>query len=58
MYKQKKWSIYIMCGDTKAYLRKEMTTQEAIKWLDDNCDVKETNWFMHGIGTQVFCESK
>lgn len=58
MYNQKKWNIYIMANDHKIYLRKGMTTMEAIKWLEDNCITKNTDYFMHGTGIQAFCESK
>lgn len=54
--KPKKWNIYIMAGNLKIYLRKAMTTNEAIKWLSANCKTDNGNHFM--CGTQVFCESK
>jgi hypothetical protein len=56
MAKQYKWNVYVMAGNTKFYLRKQMTTQEAIKWLDANCEHKNGNNFM--CGHQVFCERK
>lgn len=58
MYNQKKWNIYMMANDHKIYLRKALTTLEAISWLKENCKVKDTDYFMHGTQTQVFCECK
>lgn len=55
-HKQKKWSIYIMLGNLKIYLRKSMTTTEIIKWLTNHCKMVNTDYFMCGM--QVFCESK
>lgn len=55
-YKQKKWNAYIMAGRIKLYLRKGMTTNEAIKWLQQNCKIINTDYFM--CGTQVFCERR
>lgn len=55
-YKQKKWNVYIMAGNLKIYLRKAMTTMEAVKWLQQNCKHVNTDYFM--CGTQVFCECK
>lgn len=54
MHNQKKWNIYIMVDNHKFYLRKEMTTLEAINWLKENCKVHNTDYFM--CDTQVFCE--
>lgn len=56
MNKQKKWNVCIMAKDSKIYLRKAMTTMEAVKWLEANCKMKNNNYFM--CDTQVFCESK
>lgn len=56
MTKQKKWNAYIMAGGIKVYLRKAMTTLEAVKWLEDNCKADNGNHFM--CGTQVFCECR
>lgn len=56
MARQYKWNVYVMAGNMKFYLRKQMTTQEAIKWLDANCEHKNGNNFM--CGHQVFCERK
>lgn len=54
----KKWNIYfIFCGK-KNYLRRGITTLAAVSWLNKNCHAKETNFFMHGTGIQIFCESK
>ena len=50
------WSIYIMLGNLKIYLRKSITTTEAVNWLQAKCKHNNSNYFMHG--TQVFCESK
>lgn len=52
----KQWSIYIMVGNLRIYLRKTMTTLEAVKWLKDNCKADNANYFMYG--RQVFCECK
>ena len=54
--KPKKWNVYIMAGNTKIYLRKSMTTMEAIKWLEQNCKSVNADYFM--CETQVFCECK
>lgn len=54
--KQKFWSTYIMVLNHKIYLRKSMTTMEAIKWLKENCKMSGTDYFM--CGNQVFCECK
>ena len=54
--KQPVWNVYIMAGNTKIYLRKGMTTSEAIKWLQQNCKTINTDYFM--CGTQVFCERR
>lgn len=56
MTRQKKWNTYIMAGNLKVYLRKAMTTLEAVKWLEDNCKADNGNHFM--CGTQVFCECR
>lgn len=56
MHNPKKWNAYIMIGNLKIYLRKAMTTLEAVKWLRKNCKVENTNYFMCGM--QVFCECK
>ena len=56
MYNKKKWNVYIMVGNLKIYLRKALTTIEAVKWLQDNCKADNGNHFMYG--TQVFCECK
>ena len=56
MCKQKKWNIYIMASNHKFYLRKGMTTLEAINWLKENCKVHNNDYFM--CDTQVFCECK
>ena len=53
---KKKWNIYIMAGNSKIYLRKSMTTNEAADWLERNCSVNNTDYFM--CGTKVFCECK
>jgi hypothetical protein len=53
---QKHWAVYIMAGNLKIYLRKAMTTNEAVKWLQQNCKIVNTDYFM--CGTQVFCECK
>lgn len=55
-YKHKKWNVYIMAGNLKIYLRKAMTTMEAVNWLQQNCKHVNTDYFM--CGTQVFCECK
>lgn len=55
---KKKWNVYIMVGNLKIYLRKHMTIMEVIKWIDDNCNVDKTNYFMRGSDTEVFCESR
>lgn len=54
----KKWNIYLVCNGEKKYLCKGVTTLAAVNWLNKNCRAKETNFFMHGTGTQIFCESK
>ena len=54
----KKWNIYFICGGKKNYLRRGITTLAAVSWLNKNCHAKETNFFMHGTGIQIFCESK
>ena len=54
----KKWDIYFMHNGKKSYLRKGITTLAAVTWLNKNCHAKETDFFMHGIGIQIFCESK
>ncbi len=54
--KSKKWSTYIMLGNFKLYLRKHMTTTEAIKWLESKCVRENGNNFMCGF--RVYCESK
>jgi len=56
MYKTKKWNAYIMVGNLKIYLRKAMTTKEAHKWLEEHCNIIDTDYFM--CGTQVFCECR
>ena len=53
---QKAWSVYIMVGNLKIYLRKRMTTMEAIDWLAENCNMQNSDYFM--CGTQVFCERR
>ena len=55
-HKQKKWSTYIMVGNVKIYLRKAMTTMEAVKWLQEKCKIQNTDYFMGN--RQVFCECK
>ena len=56
MYNQKKWSTYKMVGNLKIYLRRSMTTTEAINWLQEHCKMQNTEYF---IGkTQVFWECK
>lgn len=54
--KSKKWSAYIMVGNIKIYLRKSMTTMEAINWLNNHCKNENSNHYM--CGAQVFCERK
>ena len=52
----KRWNAYIMLGNIKFYLRRSMTTNEAVKWLQENCQTQNSNHFM--CGTQVFCECR
>lgn len=54
--KPNKWSVYIMVGNLKIYLRKHMTTTEAIRWLNNHCKTENSNHYM--CGTQVFCERR
>lgn len=54
--KNKLWNAYIMVGNLKIYLRKSMTTTEIIKWLEENCKIIDTSYFM--CNTEVFCECK
>lgn len=54
----KAWNVYIMVGNLKIYLRKRMTTMEIIKWLEDNCKMENSDYFMRGSGTEVFCETR
>lgn len=54
--KQKLWSTYIMANNKKIYLRKGMTTMEACKWLETNCETDNDHYFM--CGNQVFCECR
>ena len=56
MHNQRKWSTYIMVGNVKIYKRRSMTTMEAIDWLQKNCTIQNTDYFMRG--RQVFCECK
>jgi len=56
MYNNKKWNTYIMVGNLKIYLRKRMTTTEAVKWLQKHCKANNGNHFIRGM--QVFCECK
>lgn len=56
IHNQRKWSTYIMVGNIKIYKRRSMTTLEAIKWLQDNCTIQNTDYYMRG--RQVFCECK
>jgi hypothetical protein len=56
MERKKKWNTYIMAGNLKVYLRKAMSTTEAVKWLQNNCKADNGNHFMCGM--QVFCECK
>jgi hypothetical protein len=56
MKRQKRWNAYIMAGRLKIYLRKAMTTNEAVKWLQEKCKIVGTNYFMCGV--QVLCEYK
>ena len=56
MAKNKFWNVYIMANNKKIYLRKDMTTMEAYKWLESNCKPDNGNYFM--CGNQVFCECK
>ena len=56
MAKTKLWNVYIISDKKKIYLRKGMTTKEACKWLEDNCETDNDYYFM--CGTQVFCERR
>ena len=56
MAKIKLWNAYIMVNNKKIYLRKFMTTMEALKWIDANCESDNENYFM--CGTQVFFETR
>lgn len=51
-----KWNIYIMIGNLKVYLRKAMTTMEAVKWLEAKCTSRNSHYFIGA--TQVFCEGR
>ena len=57
-HRPKAWNVYIMVGNLKIYLRKRMTTMEAINWLQENCKQENGNCFMRGSGTEVFCETR
>lgn len=52
----KRWNAYIMIGNIKLYLRRSMTTREAVKWLQEKCKTQNSNHFK--CGTQVFCECR
>ena len=56
MHKPKLWSTYIMVLNHKFYLRKSMSTTEAVNWLLNHCKIIGTDYFM--CGTQVFCERR
>lgn len=56
MAKIRLWNVYIKADNKKIYLRKDMTTIEACKWLEANCETDNDHYFM--CGTQVFCERK
>ena len=54
--KKKLWHAYIMAGNTKLYLRKGMTTIEAVNWLKAKCTMCNGEFFM--CNQQVFCEQR
>ena len=56
MRNQKKWNAYIMLLNHKFYLRKSMSTTEAVNWLLNHCKIIGTDYFKWG--TQVFCERR
>ena len=56
MSKHRTWNAYIMAGNIKIYLRKNMTTTEAVKWLKTKC--KHTNGKDFMCGHKVLCERK
>ena len=56
MAKVKLWNVYIKADNKKIYLRKDMTTMEACKWLEVNCETDNDHYFM--CGNQVFCECR
>ena len=51
---EKKWNLYIIVKDTKTYIKKELSTKEAIKWINENCRIENLGFFM--CETEVFCE--
>lgn len=54
--RNKLWNAYIMIGNLKVYIKRAMTTMEAIKWLQKKCKIQNTDYFMGN--RQVFCECK
>ena len=56
MRKQKKWNVYILSKHDKLYLCKGMTAQEVLKWLESNCKIENSDYYM--CGNQVFYECK
>lgn len=56
MRKQNKWNAYIVVFKIKIYLCKHMTTNEIVKWLKDNCKIKDTSYFKYN--SKVFYECK
>lgn len=56
MNNKKKWYIYMVFKDHKIYLRKSMTTTEAVRWIIKHCKVNKTTYFFYG--REVFCECK
>lgn len=51
---EKKWNLYIIVKDVKTYIKRELSTSEAIKWLGENCKIENFGFFM--CETEVFCE--
>lgn len=54
--KSARWNAYVLVGNIKVYLRKHMTTTEAVKWLDSKCTNHNGVNLMCGL--QVHCERK
>lgn len=57
MDNSKRWFIYIMIGNLKVYIKKAMTTTEAVNWLQAKCKI-DNNHHRWMYGKQIFCESK